>query len=89
MHIIPCPNRSLTTSLDTQILQFALNLEHIESAFYNLGLSQFNDSAFQAAGFAPEIRGRFAQIAEHEATHVQLLESILGADAPQPCNYTL
>ncbi|THG99394.1 hypothetical protein EW026_g2949 [Hermanssonia centrifuga] len=77
-----------TTVNDTQIAQFALSLEYLESAFYSQGLSQFNDSDFQNSGFDPSVRERFVQIAEHEATHVVLLKSVLGSDAPQPCNYT-
>lgn len=73
---------------DTQILQFALNLEYLESTFYAEGLATLNASAFQNAGFDPTVRERFVQIAEHEATHVLLLQDILGPDAPQPCNYS-
>lgn len=74
---------------DTQILQFALTLENLENAFYSEGINKFNDSAFQSAGFSPEIRQRFVQIMQHERTHVEFLQNALGAEAPQPCNYSL
>ncbi|PSR74734.1 hypothetical protein PHLCEN_2v9613 [Hermanssonia centrifuga] len=74
---------------DTQVLQFALNLEYLESTFYSRGLSQFNETDFENAGFDSSVRERFVQISEHEATHVKLLQSVLGSDAPEPCNYTL
>jgi len=72
---------------DTDIFKIALTLEHLESAFYTKGLGQFNNHAFEKAGFSSFIRGRLNQIAEHEATHVKLLEEKLGKDAPQPCTY--
>lgn len=74
---------------DTQILQFAMTLELLENAFYTQGLSMFNESDFEAAGFPFWVRNRFEQIAEHEATHVDLLRSILGSDAPEACEYNL
>jgi hypothetical protein len=33
------------------------------------------------------VRGRFAQIASHEAAHVAFLTKALGDQAPQPCEY--
>jgi len=73
---------------ETQILNFALTLEHLENAFYTLGLSQFDEAAFVKAGLPAFTRGRFAQIAEHEATHVQFLTEALGSDATAACNYS-
>ena len=75
--------------LDTATLQFALNLEFIEATFYGQGLELFNDTDFQNAGFDSSVRGRFNQIWEHELTHVAVLQSLLGANASQPCNYSL
>jgi len=73
---------------DTSIMQYALTLEHIEHAFYVQGLKQYDAQAFADAGYEPWVRGRFAQIREHERTHVDFLTSQLGADAPAPCNYS-
>ncbi|KAI0696342.1 ferritin-like domain-containing protein [Cytidiella melzeri] len=89
-HLVERADSSSTASTvnDTQILQFALTLENLENAFYSMGLQQFNESAFEQAGYAPAIRQRFVQIMQHELTHVQFLQSALGDQAPQPCNYS-
>jgi len=87
----PLPKRQTSTTVtitDTVVFQYALGLEHMENQFYTQGLSQFDAAAFAGAGFAPLVRERFQQIAEHEATHVTLLTAALGTEAPQPCSYT-
>ncbi|KAH8111503.1 ferritin-like domain-containing protein [Phellopilus nigrolimitatus] len=71
----------------TQILQYALTLEHLETAFYSGALAKFDAGAFASAGFAPWVRGRFAQIGQHEAAHVAFLTSALGSDAVAACTY--
>ena len=71
------------------IVNYALGLEHLENAFYKLGLYLFDEDAFAAAGLPSFARGRIAQIAQNEANHVTTLEGILGADATQPCTYSL
>src|SRR5271168_808523 len=75
--------------LDTVILQYALGLEFLENAFYTLGLQMFDNVTFESAGFSPEIRGRYEQIALHEATHVHTLSAALGNNTILPCNYSL
>ena len=79
-----------TTSINsTQILQFALALEHLENTFYTEALAKFDETAFEQAGYASWVRGRFVQLAEHEASHVALLTQTLGNDSVAPCNYSL
>ncbi|OBZ76927.1 Protein rds1 [Grifola frondosa] len=73
---------------DISILQYALTLEHLENNFYNTGLAKFDEQAFTDAGFPSWVHGRFLQIAEHEAEHVQYLETALGNSSTQPCNYS-
>ncbi|KAI0326830.1 hypothetical protein GY45DRAFT_56731 [Cubamyces sp. BRFM 1775] len=72
---------------DTDILQFALTLEHLENAYYTGGLAKFDADAFEKAGFAPWVHGRFEQIAAHEAAHVSFLTNALGDNATKPCVY--
>ncbi|KAG8886221.1 hypothetical protein FRB97_006224 [Tulasnella sp. 331] len=73
---------------DTDILQYALTLEHLEKAFYDGALKKFNAKAFAKAGFPSLVRERFEQIATHEADHVTLLTNAIGANANAACNYT-
>ncbi|WWC99578.1 hypothetical protein V866_006482 [Kwoniella sp. B9012] len=72
---------------DTDILQYALTLEHLENAFYHQYLGQFDQAAFQKAGYPDWVRNRIENIAEHEAQHVALLSGALGSAATQPCSY--
>jgi hypothetical protein len=70
------------------VSNLAVTLEHLENAFYRDALAQFDAAAFESAGFPAWVRGRFAQIAEHEASHVAVLSGALGDAAVQPCEYT-
>ncbi|TBU48019.1 ferritin-like domain-containing protein [Dichomitus squalens] len=72
---------------DVDVLQLALTLEHLESTFYNTALDKFTAQDFENAGYPAWVRGRFAQIAGHEATHVQFLTQAIGANAAPACEY--
>ncbi|KAH7912292.1 ferritin-like domain-containing protein [Hygrophoropsis aurantiaca] len=72
---------------ETVILNYALTLEHLENAFYTQGLLKYSESDFINDGFDSSVRGRFVQIAEHEAGHVKFLQSALGSAATKPCTY--
>ncbi|KAJ7087712.1 ferritin-like domain-containing protein [Mycena crocata] len=73
---------------DPTVLNFALTLEHLENAFYSGALKKFSERDFKKAGLPNWARGRFAQVAEHEAAHVAFLSKALGDKATQPCNYS-
>ncbi|KZO99657.1 hypothetical protein CALVIDRAFT_525228 [Calocera viscosa TUFC12733] len=76
------------SNIDSSVLNFALTLEHLENRFYADALSQFDDTAFTNAGFQDWVRGRIAQIAAHEASHVAYLQSALGSSATSECTYS-
>ncbi|WRT69285.1 uncharacterized protein IL334_006269 [Kwoniella shivajii] len=72
---------------DTQVLQYALTLENLEKTLYADALSQFDDAAFEAAGYPSWVRGRYEQIAGHESDHVSLLSGALGNASVAACEY--
>jgi hypothetical protein len=76
-----------TTPTEIQVLNYALTLEHLENNFYATFLSKFSASDFTNAGFPSFLRGRFTQIASHEATHVKFLQGALGDAAVKACQY--
>ena len=71
---------------EIDVLQYALTLENLELAFYNLGLSTFNQAAFATAGF-PNILPFLQVIQSHEQTHVNTLQTVLGNAAVAVCTY--
>ncbi|KAI8442954.1 ferritin-like domain-containing protein, partial [Phakopsora pachyrhizi] len=76
---------------DSEILNFALTLEHLESAFYARGLKKYDQAAFTKAGFSTTTRQSIQKVYNDEASHVNFLTSALqaaGATPVQPCNYT-
>ncbi|KAJ6569790.1 ferritin-like domain-containing protein [Mycena vulgaris] len=75
---------------DPQVLNYALTLEHLEATFYKQNLDKFSDADFIKAGYPEWTRGRFTQIRDHEATHVEFLKTALeaaGVKAVLACEY--
>ncbi|KAF3910669.1 hypothetical protein ABW21_db0206458 [Orbilia brochopaga] len=75
---------------DTDILQFALTLEHLESNFYSQGFQKFPEADFAALGLKPEQIAALKKVGETEATHVTVLTDVIkkaGANPVQPCTY--
>ncbi|KAJ3785714.1 ferritin-like domain-containing protein [Lentinula aff. detonsa] len=87
--VIPQARDASSSSIDdTVVLNYALTLEYLESAFYSGALNNFTEEDFTNDGLPQWARGRFEQIAAHEQAHVQLLSGALGANATQACNYS-
>ena len=72
---------------DTRVLQTALSLNYAVDAFQQQALQTFDDADFARAGFEPWVRGRYTQIAAHDAVQAQALAAVLGDDAFPPCTY--
>jgi len=65
---------------DLDIFNYALTLEHLENAFYRDGLEEFDEAAFEDAGYDAEVREFVVAIGEHEQAHVDIItETIEGA----------
>ena len=63
--------------IDVSIIQYALMLEHLESAFYTEGLAKFDKAAFEAAGVdGGQVRNRIVEIGAHEKSHVAFRELV-------------
>ncbi|CAD6498674.1 BgTH12-04335 [Blumeria graminis f. sp. triticale] len=75
---------------DVDILEFALTLENLETAFYEQGFAKFPDSDFAALGLKEDDILNLKSIAKTEATHVSTLLSAVaatGAAPVLPCVY--
>ncbi|KDR66313.1 hypothetical protein GALMADRAFT_81121 [Galerina marginata CBS 339.88] len=75
---------------DVQYLNLALFIQQLESAFFERGLSRYSQADFVKAGFPDWVRGRYMQIAEHEKTRLDFLQSAVtssGRDHVAPSDY--
>lgn len=77
---------------DIKYLNYALVMEQLLYEYYLHGLRRFSEDDFTNAGFQDWVRGRFKEMAEHERTHKEFLESAIvaaGCDHVQPGDYDL
>lgn len=59
------------------VLNYALTLEHLETAFYRDGLAMMDAQAFVDAGYQESVFTRLMEIGEHEAAHVTTLTDVI------------
>lgn len=72
------------------VLNYALTLEHLETAFYRDGLEEFDSAAFEALGFQSSVYDNLTEIAAHEAAHVETLTATitdLGGEPVEEAEY--
>ncbi|PQE19382.1 twin-arginine translocation pathway signal protein [Rutstroemia sp. NJR-2017a BBW] len=75
---------------DVDILQFALTLENLETAFYQQGFAKFPDSDFAALGLSQQDITNLKMVGMTEQTHVSTLNTAIAATGTQPvamCTY--
>lgn len=75
---------------DLNVLEYALTAEQFEAAFYAYGLKQFNQSAFEQAGYNSTVYENLQLIAQEEQIHANTLNSsitMLGGQPVMPCQY--
>jgi hypothetical protein len=75
------------TVTDTDILQYALTLEHLEDKFYREGLAKFSMSDFTNAGFSPSFYHNLREVSSDETKHVSFLSGAIGSKAVKECKY--
>ncbi|KAF7305753.1 hypothetical protein HMN09_00728900 [Mycena chlorophos] len=75
---------------DVYSLNLALQLEHLQNAFFKQALDQFTESAFVDAGEPQWLHGRLEQMSDHDASHQTFLSTALktaGAPAMASCEF--
>ncbi len=83
---------------DVDVLNYALSLEHLESAFYQEAMDTFDEDEFLEADALEDyteedrqmVYGFVETVADHEAQHVEVLTqavALLGGDPADPADY--
>ncbi len=73
----PVTDACMSFESPVDVLNFALTLEHLESAFYRDGLAEIGAEGITALGFQQSVFDSLTEIAEHEATHVTTLTDVI------------
>ena len=69
---------------DLDVFNYALTLEHLENAFYRDGLDEFDEAAFEDAGYDAEVREFFELISQHEQDHVDTITATIEDAGGEP-----
>ena len=59
------------------VLNYALTLEHLETAFYRDGLATIGEAGITGLGFDASVFAKLSEIAAHEAAHVETLTQVI------------
>jgi hypothetical protein len=59
------------------VLNYALTLEHLESAFYRDGLAAIGEAGITGLGFDASVFAKLSEIGAHEAAHVETLTQVI------------
>ncbi|KAJ5122235.1 Protein rds1 [Penicillium atrosanguineum] len=81
------PVYNAKSDFDYESLALALYQEWIELDLFNDGLRRFSAQDFKDAGLNAADRDLIAFMAEQEVGHATLISNMLGAQAPQQCQY--
>ncbi|KAJ9203962.1 hypothetical protein DTO166G4_2682 [Paecilomyces variotii] len=81
------PVYNAKSDFDYESLALALYQEWIELDLFHNGLAKFSVEDFEAAGLTAEDRFLIEFMADQEAGHATMISNILGASAPQQCQY--
>lgn len=71
------------------MLNFALTLEQLKSAFYQGGLANFTVQNFVGAGYDLSVRAWYQQISQQQQTYVTNISTLIGNQSVQACTYNL
>lgn len=66
------------------VLNYALTLEHLESAFYRDGLAMIGVDGITGLGFQASVFDSLSAIGAHEAAHVDTLTDVIGQLGGEP-----
>ena len=83
------PTSNGTKGADDLLFQNLLGAEWAIFAFYQFGVENFNQSAFEQAGYPPHTYQRIVEIRDNEAGHARIFEEQISnaSTKPAPCKY--
>jgi len=80
----PAADEAMAFQNPVEVLNYALTLEHLETAFYRDGLATIGVEGITALGFQQSVFDSLSEIAAHEAAHVDTLTQVITQLGGQP-----